>query len=172
MDQSWPAAFILFFIELSTRKVETAGIASNVNGLWMSQIGRNLTDSVDGLLKGKRYLIHDRDPLFTAEFLNILAETGVASVRIPPRSPNLNAHADRFVRSIKESCLERMILFGEASVRKATAEFVAHYHLERNHQGLGNRLISPESLPGLSQGDVGRHERLGGLLNYYYRRAA
>jgi putative transposase len=76
---------ILFFIELSTRRVEIAGIASNVNGMWMSQIGRNLTDSVDGLLKGKRYLIHDRDPLFTAEFLNILAETGVASVRIPPR---------------------------------------------------------------------------------------
>ena len=110
--------------------------------------------------------------MFTTEFLNILAETGVASVRIPPRSPNLNAHAERFVRSIKESYLERMILFGEASVRKATAEFVAHYHLERNHQGLGNRLISPESLPGLSQGDVARHERLGGLLNYYYRRAA
>ena len=78
---------ILFFIELSTRKVEIGGIASSVNGLWMGQIGRNLTDSVDGLLKGKRYLIHDRDPLFTAEFLNILAETGVASVRIPPRSP-------------------------------------------------------------------------------------
>jgi hypothetical protein len=100
----------------------------------------------------ERHLIHDRDPLFTAEFLNILAETGVASVRIPPRSPNLNARAERFVRSIKESRLERMILFGEASVRKATAEFVAHHHLERNHQGLGNRLISPESLPGLSTG--------------------
>jgi putative transposase len=75
---------ILFFIELSTRKVEIGGIASNVNGLWMGRIGRNLTDPIDGLLKGKRYLIHDRDPLFTAEFLNILAETGVASVRIPP----------------------------------------------------------------------------------------
>jgi putative transposase len=154
---------IPFFIELSTRKVEIAGIASNVNGLWMSQIGRNLTDSADGLLKGKRYLIHDRDPLFTAEFLNILAAAGVASVRVPPRSPNLNAYGERFVRSIKESCLERMILFGEASVRTATAEFVAHYHLERNHQGLGNRLISPESLPGLSQGDVARHVRLTGL---------
>ena len=109
---------ILFFIELSARKVEIAGIASNANGFWMSQIGRNLPDSVDGLLKGKRYLIHDRDPLFTAEFLNMLADTGVGPVRIPPRSPNLNAHAERFVRSIKESCLERMILFCEGSVRK------------------------------------------------------
>jgi transposase InsO family protein len=163
---------ILFFIELSTRKVEIAGIASNANGLWMSQIGRNLTDAINGLLKGKRYLIHDRDPLFTTEFLDMLAETGVASVKIPPRSPNLNAHAERFVRSIKESCLERMILFGEGSVRKATAEFVAHYHLERNHQGLDNRLISPEALDPVQTSEIERRERLGGLLNYYHRRAA
>ena len=143
---------ILFFLELSTRKVEIAGIASSPNGLWMNQIGRNLTDAVEGLLKGKRYLIHDRDPLFTAEFVKMLAETGVASVKIPPRSPNLNAHAERFVRSIKESCLARVILFGEASVRKATAEFVAHYHRERNHQGLENRLISPETLAPVATG--------------------
>src|SRR3954469_19859303 len=70
----------------------------------MSQVGRNLTDAVDGILKGKRYLIHDRDPLFTSEFLKMLKETGVASVKLPPRSPNLNAYAERFVRTIKESC--------------------------------------------------------------------
>ena len=110
--------------------------------------------------------------MFTAEFLQILVEAGVASARIPPRSPNLNAHAERFVRSIKESCLERMILFGETSVRKATAQFVEHYHGERNHQGLGNRLISPEDIDRLGQGDVARRERLGGSLNYYYRVAA
>jgi putative transposase len=104
----------------------------------MNQVGRNLTDAVDGLLKGKRYLIHDRDPLFTAEFLSMLAEAGVASVKLPPRSPNLNAYAERFVRTIKESCLERMILFGEGAVRKATADFLTHYHSERNHQGLDN----------------------------------
>jgi transposase InsO family protein len=127
---------ILFFMELSTRKVEVAGIASSPRGLWMNQVGRNLTDAVDGLLNGKRYLIHDRDPLFTAEFLGMLAEAGVASVKLPPRSPNLNAHAERFVRTIKESCLERMIFFAESAVRKATAEFMAHYHSERNHQGL------------------------------------
>jgi putative transposase len=78
---------VLFFIELSTRKVEIAGIASAASGLWMSQIGRNLTDANDGILNGKRYLIHDRDPLFTAEFLSMLAEAGVASVKLPPRSP-------------------------------------------------------------------------------------
>ncbi len=128
---------VLFFIELSTRKVEIAGIATVANGLWMSQIDRNLTDNVDGILSGKRYLIHDRDPLFTAEFLRTIADTGVQSVKLPPRSPNLNAHAERFVRSIKESCLDRLIFFGEGSLRKGIHEFIAHYHRERNHQGLG-----------------------------------
>src|SRR5215468_10002512 len=104
---------ILFFIELSTRRVEIGGIASRANGLWMTQIARNLTDDVDGFFKGKRYLIHDRDPLYTQEFLSMLDEHGIESVKLPPRSPNLDAYAERFVRTIKECCLERMILFGE-----------------------------------------------------------
>jgi putative transposase len=163
---------VLFFIELSTRKVQIAGIASTANGLWMSQIARNLTDAEQGILTGKRYLIHDRDALFTAEFLKMIADAGVESVKLPPRSPNLNAHAERFVRSIKESCLERLIFFGEASLRTAIQNFVAHYHGERNHQGLGNRLISPEPGHLGSSGEVQRRQRLGGMLNYYYRAAA
>ena len=163
---------VLFFIDLATRRVEIAGIASTANGLWMSQIARNLTDAVDGILNGKRYLIHDRDPLFTTEFLDMVAEVDVESVRLPPRSPNLNAYAERFVRTIKESCLERMILFGEESLRTAISNFVAHYHTERNHQGLANRLISPETGHIGNAGMVQRRQRLGGMLNYYYRAAA
>jgi transposase InsO family protein len=117
-------------------------------------------------------LIHDRDPLFTAEFLEILKSSGVQLLKLPPRSPNLNAHAERFVRTIKESCLERMILFGEGSLRKAVHEFVEHYHRERNHQGLDNRLILPEQLIGDRAGAIQRRSRLGGMLNYYYREAA
>jgi putative transposase len=163
---------VLFVLELSTRRVEVAGISAVANGLWMNQIARNLTDTVNGLLTGKRYLIHDRDPLFTNEFLSTLKDAGVQSVKLPPRSPNLNAHAKRFVRSIKESCLERLILFGEASLRTAVHNFVAHYHSERNHQGLGNRLIQPEQDHLANTGTVRRRERLGGLLKYYYRAAA
>ena len=126
----------------------------------------------DGFLSGKRFLIHDRDPLFTAESRETLAAAGVESVRLPARSPNLNAYAERFVRTIKESCLERMILFGEPSLRRVTREFLAHYHRERNHQGLDNRLI----FPGLASTDLAapieRRQRLGGMLNYYYRQAA
>jgi putative transposase len=163
---------VLFFIDLSTRRVEVAGISAVANGLWMNQIARNLTDSVDGLLTGKRYLIHDRDPLFTAEFLSTLADSDVKSVKLPPRSPNLNAYAERFVRTIKESCLDKMILFGEDSLRAAIQNFVAHYHNERNHQGLSNRLIQPDGDHLGNTGAIQRRERLGGMLNYYYRDAA
>ena len=163
---------VLFFIELSTRRVKVGGIAKVANGLWMSQIARNLTDAVDGCFLGKRYLIHDRDPLYTTEFLSMLADVGVKSVKLPPRSPNLNAYAERFVRTIKESCLERMIFFGEGSLRTAISEFLSHYHLERNHQGLENRLITPMDTTIESSGTVQRRQRLGGMLNYYYREAA
>ena len=162
---------VLFFIELSTRKVEVAGIARAANGLWMSQIARNLTDGDEGILNGKRYLIHDRDTLFTAEFLDILASAGVKSLKLPPRSPNLNAYAERFVRTVKESCLERMIFFGERSLRKAVHEFMVHYHTERNHQGLGNRLVIAEEGHLGNTGAIRRRQRLGGMLNYYHRAA-
>ena len=163
---------VLFFIELSTRKVEIAGIATAGDGLWMSQIGRNLTDTIDGMLADKRYLIHDRDPLFTADFPSMLADVGVKSVKLPPRSPNLDAYAERFVRSIKQSCLEPMILFGEGLLRTGIQEFITHYHGERNHQGLGNRLIMPDESHAGHCGAIRRRERLGGMLNYYYRATA
>jgi putative transposase len=162
---------VLFFMELSTRRVEIGGIASKANGLWMAQIARNVTDEVDGFFKEKRYLIHDRDPLYTQEFLRMLADVGIESVKLPPRSPNLNAYAERFVRTIKEDCLEQMILFGEDSLRNNIHQFLDHYHLERNHQGLENRLIIPMKGKVNTEGRIERRERLGGLLNYYYRAA-
>jgi putative transposase len=162
---------VLFFIELSTRRVQIAGISARANGLWMHQIARNLTDTEAGLLKGKPYLIHDRDPLFTAEFLATLAEAGTESVKLPRRSPNLNSYAERFVRTIKESCLERMILFGEGALRTALREFVTHYHGERNHQGIGNLLILPDPSLADRNGPIRCRSRLGGMLNYYDRAA-
>ena len=162
---------VLFFMDLSTRRVQIGGIASSANGLWMVQIARNLTDAVDGFFAGKRYLIHDRDPLYTREFLATLATVGIESVKLPPQSPNLNAYAERFVRTIRENCLGQMIFFGEDALRNTIREFVTHYHLERNHQGLDNRLIVPiKTIP--TNGTIRRYQRLGGMLNYYYRVAA
>ncbi len=162
---------VLFVIRLSSRKVHLAGIIPEPDGRWMKQVGRNLTDCVDGFLCECRYLIHDRSSLFTKEFLEILESGGVKSVRLPARSPNLNAFAERFVRSIKSECLDRMILIGEPSLRRAVDQFVVHYHRERNHQGLENTIIEPEFGSG-EEGEVICRERLGGLLRYYYRDAA
>ena len=161
---------VLFFIDLSSRRVELGGIARSPNGLWMEQVGRNMTDCEAGMLRAKRYLIHDRDPLYTAQFLAILKDSGMESVKLPPRAPNLNAFAERFVRSIKEECLDRIILFGEEHLRTAVREYLTHYLNERNHQGLDNALI--DSNPVNSCGSVQRCQRLGGTLSYYYRAAA
>jgi putative transposase len=162
---------VLFVMELSTRVVEIAGIVPEPNGRWMEQVARNLTDAFDGFLCGKRYLIHDRSPVFTGGFVSILKATGVDPIKLPPRSPNLSPHAERFVRSIKSECLDRMIFFSERQLRHAIAEFMAHYHGERNHQGLGNELIVAEAGVGAAEGEIRCRERLGGLLRYYHRAA-
>ena len=152
--------------------MHVAGITEYPHGEWMNQIGRNLTDAFDGFLLDVHYLILDRDTIYTEAFRELLKQAGIKVIRLPPRSPNLNAYAERFVRTIKESCLDRMIFFGERSLRKAINEFVEFYHHERNHQGLGNRLIDPREEVGASEGSIACRERLGGLLRYYHRKAA
>jgi len=164
--------FLMFFvIELATRRVCIAGVHRNPDGEWMDPIGRNLVDHQEGFLRRKRYLNHDGDPSFTAEFTHTLGGAGVKPIKLRPRSPNLNAYAERFGRSIKEECLERMIIFGERGPRTAIQEYGLHYHFERNHRGLGDRLIiAPER--SAQSGAVRRKQKLGGLLNYYHRQAA
>ena len=137
----------------------------------MEQIARNLVDVVDGFLLGKRYVLTDRDPLYTEGFREILKQRGVKVLRLPAKSPNLNAFAERFVLSIKTECLNRMVPLGEAHLRRALTEFVLHYHRERNHQGLDNALIAAEGDQD-GHGQVVRRERLGGLLSFYHRGAA
>jgi transposase InsO family protein len=163
---------VLFVIDLATRRIHIAGVKPEPDSAWMSQVSRNLTDVGDGFLTEKRFLIHDRDPRFTQAFRETLAAADVQVVRLPPRSPNLNAYAERFVRTIKESCLNRMILFGEASLRRSLHEFADHYHHERNHQGLGNRLIVRLAEESNHDGHLACRERLGGLLKHYHRPAA
>ena len=162
--------YVLIVIELSSRKVHIAGITPGPDSAFMMQVGRNLTDPVDGFLLDKRFLILDRDNKFTTDFRNLIEHSGTDVIRLPHRSPNLNAYAERFVLSIKSECLERMIFFGERSLRRAVAEFVRHR--ERNHQGLGNALIEAAVCVGIRRGSVRRRKRLGGMLNYYYREAA
>ena len=162
---------VFFVIALQSRRVTIAGIHPQPYGAWMEQMARNLTDPVDGCLRRARYLIHDRDPLYTRVFGEILEGGGVQPIRLPPKSPNLNAYAERFVRSIKEECLSRVVPLGEAHLRLLVREYVEHYHRERNHQGLDNQLLQRPPPPVSLAADVQRRARLGGLLNFYHREA-
>jgi putative transposase len=159
---------VLFAIELSTRKVEILGIHPQPNGSWMEQIARNVSGE-GGFLAGKNYLIHDRDPLYTAKFESILKAAGVQPVKLPPRSPNLNSHAERFVRSVREEALDYLILFSEEQLRYVLTEYLQYYHHERIHQGI-NKIIEPQHEG--NQGEIICIERLGGLLRSYHRKAA
>ncbi len=138
----------------------------------MKQIARNLMDPFDGFLLGKRYVLMDRDTKFCEAFREILNDEGVKPLRLPPRSPNLNANLERYFRSLKDECLSRMIFFGEKSLHRAVTAFLEHYHAERNHQGLDNQIIEPGDEVGSVTGTIENRERLGGLLKYYYRDAA
>ncbi len=164
--------YVLFVIHLATRKISIADATPNPNGAFMMQTARNLTDEFDGFLRNHRYLIMDRDTKFSEAFRDALEREGVEPVRCPPRAPTCNAYAVRFVRSIKEECLERMILLGERSLRCALAEYSTHYLQERNHQGVDNQLLEPSNVVAFSTEPVQRRERLGGMLNYYHREAA
>jgi transposase InsO family protein len=164
--------YVLFVIQLGTRRVTLAGITRHPTEEWMEQVGRNLTDVECGALRGQRYVLHDRDTKFCGRFRSILRDGGVEPLKLPARSPDLNAFAERWVRSVKEECLSKLILFGEASLQRALNEYIAHFHSERNHQGKGNTLLFPDpSERGDSRSRVECKHRLGGLLRYYVRAA-
>jgi hypothetical protein len=135
--------YVLFFIHLESRRVNIAGLTVHPNGAWMRQIARNATMEDCGVLRDCRYLLHDRDTKYTRSFRAIIASGRVEPLAVPARSPNLNAYAERWVRSVKEECLSKVVLFGERSLRRALSDYVDHFHAERNHQGKGNVLLFP-----------------------------
>ena len=140
----------------------------------MKQIARNVTMDEWGFLEGCRYLIHDRDTKYCPSFRKTVESGDVKTMPLPARSPNLNAFSERWVKSVKDECLSKLVLFGETSLRRALREYLAHYHAERNHQGKGNVLLFPTGTKAVNHvdGSVGCKERLGGLLKYYHRAAA
>jgi transposase InsO family protein len=165
--------YVLFCIHLGSRKVHRAGVTPHPNAAWMVQVARNVTMEEWGFPSPGQYLIHDRDTKFCAAFRQIMDDANVERVVLPPRSPHLHAYAERWVRSIKEECLSRFILFGEGSLRHALTQYGAHFHHERNHQGKGNVLRFPAvSQDTEREGPMQCRERLGGLLKYYEHEAA
>ncbi len=163
--------YVFFVIQLKTRRVHMSTPTPNLDRVFMKQVALDLAAFDDSFLRGYSHLIIDRDSKYTTEFREILKENDVDVVPIPPKSPNCNPHAERFVRSVKEECLDRMILFGRNALERALREYRFHYLRERNHQGLGNALLesSPNDVCGPR---VECRERLGGLLRYYHRAAA
>jgi putative transposase len=162
--------YTVFVIELHSRRVHLLGSTPKPDEAFMLQIARHLTDATDGVLNGPRFLICDRDRKWSTAVRQLLETSGAHVIRTPFRAPNCNVHAERFVRSMKEECLNRLIPLGERHLRRTLAEFLVHYHRKRNHQGLGNELI--DGVRGQPHcGSVRRRQRIGGLLSYYYRAA-
>jgi putative transposase len=136
---------VLVVIDYSTRRVEIAGVIEQAYGDWVKQMAKNLTDPLSGFLKAKRYLIHDRDPLYTEEFITILKAAGINPIKSMPMAPNFSPFVERFIRSIKSECLNRMLIFGEAHLRHVVFSYIEHYHRVRAHQGIDNNIIDPPS---------------------------
>jgi hypothetical protein len=159
-------------MELGTRRVPIVGITSYPTNACMTPSARQLTDPVDGFLLGKRDLLHDQDEKFGHGFDRRFRISGVEPVVFPPQSPNLHAYGERFARSIKDEALNQIILIGEASLYYVIQSYLMDDHQERNHHGLGNRLMAPEPGMGSQNRQVMRRERLGGLLTDDHREAA
>jgi len=164
--------YCLFFIQHDTRQVHLAGITKHPNEAWMAQMARNLTMEGEDFLKGRKFLIMDRDTKYCLNFRTILKDKGVRSLRLPWRSPNLNAHAERWVRTVKTECLRHLpLLPGPASLAHVLTEYLEHYHHERAHQGLDNSIPFPaHTIAAIPKppDQLQSKSRLGGLLNYYY----
>jgi len=160
---------VLFFLHLEARRVTLAGITQHPTEEWMVQMARRAVDAINGTLLPIRFVLHDRDSKFCASFQDTLRSVGIQTLSLPARSLNLNAFAERWVRSIKSEYLSKLILFGEASLRRAVTQFIEHYHLERPYQGKGNQLLLPSSVspPSPHAGRIKCQERLGGLLKFY-----
>jgi transposase InsO family protein len=163
---------VLFFLHLETRRVTLAGITQHPTEEWMLQMARRAVDEIDATLLTIRFVLHDRDSKFCASFQDTLRSAGIQPLRLPARSPNLNAFAERWVRSIKSEYVSKLILLGEASLRRAVTEFIEDCRLERPHQGKGNQLLFPPPVsPPAHAGRIQHHDRLGGLLKFYQRAA-
>ena len=157
--------YVLFVIQLETRRVILAGVTRHPTEKWMEQVARNLTDSESDTLGHQKYILHDRDAKFCSRFRSTLANGGLQPLRLPARSPNLDAFAERWVRSVKQECLSTLILFGETSLKRVLAEYLEHYHAERNHEGKQNLILFPAPVDTSSSAKpIVCNQRLGGLL--------
>ncbi len=163
--------YVLFFIELESRRVHLAGCTTNPTGAWVTQQARNL--SFTGLLERTRFLIHDRDSKFSAAFDEVFRSEGIKVIHTPIRAPQANAYAERFVRTVRAECLDWLLILGRRHLESVLRVYTTHYNRERPHRGLA--LLTPETgdpAGSPAAGKIDRRDRLGGLIHEYYRAAA
>jgi putative transposase len=163
--------YVLFFIELESRRVHLAGCTTNPSGAWVTQQARNL--SFTGLFQRVRFLIHDRDSKFAAAFDEVFRSEGIKVIHTPIRAPQANAYAERFVRTVRAECLDWLLILGRRHLETVLRIYTTHYNRERPHRGLA--LLSPDSTsadPQPSGTEIKRRDRLGGLIHEYHRAAA
>jgi len=166
---------VLFFIDLHTRKVLVGGVTDGAaNAAWCAQIARNLSEAREDHDEPIRYLVHDRDKRFCPVFDEVFRAEGIEILRTPWRAPKANAYDERFIRTVRTECLDRVLLLGERPLRTVLQAYVEHYNRERPHRRLG--LVAPEGTKDVSpliiDDSVRRRDLLGGLIHEYYRRAA
>jgi putative transposase len=164
--------YVLFFIALRTRRVHLAGVTANPNGRWVAQQARNL--SVSGALDDARFLIRDRDAKFTSGFDEVFRTDGVKVIQTPFRSPQANAHAERFVRTARTECLDWLLIVGPRHLDRVLRIYVDHYNTERPHRALSRCPPIATHRPPLTRtpAELQRRDQLGGLLHAYHLAAA
>jgi putative transposase len=163
--------YILFFMELHTRRVYVSGCTSEPTSAWVTQQARQITWAMQARPSPVRFLIHDRDTKFSAAFEAVFVAEGIEIILAPPQAPNANAFAERWVRTVREECLDHMLIFSEQQLLRVLKEYLAYYNHARPHQGLEQQAPIPFALP-LPEGSIRRHAVLGGLIHDYYREAA
>ena len=167
--------YVLFFIKIQTRRVHLAGCTSNPDGKWITQQARNLVMDLEDRNDPVRYLLHDRDTKFTAAFDEVFRAQGVRVIKTPVRAPNANAHAERWVRTVREECLDWLLIFGRRQLERTLSIYTDHYNHQRPHRALALAPPDPRgkliALPHKTATRVLRRDRLGGLLHEYSRAA-
>jgi len=165
--------YVLFFIELDTRRVHLAGVTSHPTAAWIIQQARNLFIAADGGLSNRKFLIRDRDAKFTGSFDEVFRSEGLRVIRTPVRAPQANAYAERWVGTLRRECLDWILIIGRRHLESVLREYVAHYNEHRPHRGLDLRAPDPPPLPLLSPPpmtlrSLHRRDRLGGLIHEYH----
>jgi len=164
--------YVLFFIELDTRRVYVTGVTSHPTGTWVTQQARNLSYEFAQRARPVKFLIRDRDAKFTAEFDEVFTSDGIRMIRTPTRAPRPNAFAERFVGTVRRECLDRMLIFGRRHLEAVVHEYVEHYNDHRPHRSLGQLPpqpdgVAPAVLKNVDPSRLKRTDRIGGLIHEY-----